>query len=164
VTAFPKPTREPKVYQRLGHRVYAPPPVAPLTPVLRRGQQSRCDALALAQDKQEAVRSEPYRRLVAALPCAHCGIAGYSQAAHPNTGKGAGLKTDDRFAFPLCGPRPLEAGCHTRFDQGALFSKAARRAIEPAWTADTVRRIVAAGQWPERLPMLIQQPDGSYAP
>ncbi|WP_258304996.1 hypothetical protein, partial [Escherichia coli] len=39
--------------------------------------------------KEAPVRSEPYRRAVASLPCVICGVHGYSQAAHANTGKGA---------------------------------------------------------------------------
>lgn len=32
----------------------------------------------------------------------------------------------------------------------ALFSKEARRLIEPAWVADTQRRIQAMGCWPKK--------------
>lgn len=106
--------------------------------------------------KTESVRHEGYRRLVAAMPCKHCGIHGYSQAAHPNTNKGAGLKTDDRECFALCTVHPvgggLVTGCHELFDQGALFTKAVRREIEPAWGADTRAAIRASGQWPADLP------------
>ena len=42
--------------------------------------------------KAAPVRSEPYRRAVATLPCAICGVHGYSQAAHANQGKGMGMK------------------------------------------------------------------------
>lgn len=101
--------------------------------------------------KTEVVRSETYRRLVAAMPCIACGC-GPCQAAHPNTGKGMGMKTDDRLCFPLCGPQPGRPGCHALFDQGAMFTKSQRRAIEPAWGADTRRRIKANGKWPKRLP------------
>lgn len=104
--------------------------------------------------KDEPVRSEPYRRLVAALPCKVCGIVGSSQAAHPNTGKGAGLKTDDRLCFPLCCDRPGVQGCHAKFDQHAWFTRAARREIEPSWGADTRRQITAMGQWPADLPKI----------
>lgn len=39
--------------------------------------------------KAAPVRSEPYRRAVATLPCAICGVPGYSQAAHlPPEAKG----------------------------------------------------------------------------
>lgn len=79
--------------------------------------------------KVAPVRSEPYRRLVAALPCIRCGIAGFSQAAHPNTGKGAGTKTDDRLCFPLCACRPGVRGCHSLFDQGGLYTREQRRAM-----------------------------------
>lgn len=40
-------------------------------------------------EKENPVRSERYRRAVASLPCAYCGIEGYSQAAHlPPEAKG----------------------------------------------------------------------------
>lgn len=120
-------------------------------PVERRGTYT--GAIAGPAPKTEIVRSEAYRRLVADMPCIACGC-GPCQAAHPNTGKGMGLKTDDRRCFPLCGPVPGRPGpgCHALFDQGAMFSKAARRAIEPAWGADTRRRIIANGLWPANVP------------
>jgi hypothetical protein len=111
-----------------------------------------------ASAEPDPVRHEGYRRLVAKLPCKRCGIYGYSQAAHPNTGKGAGTKTDDRKCFPLCTVHPvlggLITGCHEQFDQGALFTKAERRALEEVWSADTRRTIFAMGLWPSDLPML----------
>ena len=42
--------------------------------------------------KAAPVRSEAYRRAVATLPCAICGVHGYSQAAHGSEGKGMGIK------------------------------------------------------------------------
>jgi hypothetical protein len=102
--------------------------------------------------KMEPVRHEGYRRLVALLPCLACGIAQLSQAAHPNTGKGQGLKTDDRECFPLCTDRPLQQGCHPLFDQGVMFPKEQRREIEPVWGRQTRARIRAMGMWPADLP------------
>lgn len=102
--------------------------------------------------KDEPVRSEAYRRLVAAYPCKNCGIAGYSQAAHPNTGKGMGLKTDDRLCFPLCSDRPGVEGCHPKFDQYRLMPKEVQQRLEVAWGADQRRQIEAAGLWPKHLP------------
>lgn len=104
--------------------------------------------------KECAVEHKGYRRLVAALPCKACGIAGLSQAAHPNTGKGAGIKTDDRECFPLCADSPGRLGCHPKFDQGAMFTKAVRREIEQVWAADTRQKIEAAGRWPIGLPKM----------
>lgn len=101
--------------------------------------------------KQAPVRSEAYRRAVAALPCAICGTPGFSQAAHANTGKGMGMKACDLTLFPACADRPGVVGCHTKLDQGALFSKAVRRELEPVWAADTQRKIKAMGQWPANL-------------
>ena len=127
-------------------------PAAPLRRVERAGVMANCSDMGNPMSKTEIVRSEAYRRLVAAMPCIACGC-GPCQAAHPNTDKGMSMKTDDRLCFPLCGPQPGRPGCHALFDQGAMFSKAARRAIEPAWGADTRRRILANQQWPKGLPL-----------
>jgi hypothetical protein len=104
--------------------------------------------------KDKPVRSEAYRRAVASLPCAICGIEGHSQCAHSNAGKGMGQKSDDRNSFALCGPRPGEAGCHARFDQGALFTKEERRAFEKFAATFTQKLIVSRGLWPANLPRI----------
>ena len=109
-----KPLATPVVYAVIGNSVAAMPKVAP-------------------------VRSEAYRRAVAALPCVICLTQGFSQAAHANTGKGMGMKACDLTLFPACADRPGWRGCHSRLDQGALFSKDVRRALEPVWAADTQR-------------------------
>lgn len=119
-----KPLAAPVVYAVIGDSVDAMPKVAP-------------------------VRSEAYRRAVAELPCVICKITGISQCAHANTGKGAGTKASDLDSFPLCACQPGRQGCHSKFDQGALFTKAARRLIEPAWIADTQRIVMATKNWPK---------------
>jgi hypothetical protein len=43
-------------------------------------------------------------------------------------------------------------GCHSKLDQGALFTRAVRQQLEPAWAADTQRRLLAMGLWPKNLP------------
>lgn len=123
-----------------------------LVPLTRPARYARA-TMALPVPKDEPVRSEPYRRLVAALPCMLCGIEGFTQHAHGNRSKGMGLKTCDLFAFPLCAPRPGAAGCHAQLDQGTLFPKAARREIEQEWARRTVQFVIAAGQWPAGLPV-----------
>jgi hypothetical protein len=103
--------------------------------------------------KQSAVRSEPYRRLVAALPCRACGIQGYGQAAHlPPDGKG--IKQDDRQIFSLCCTRVGIPGCHQDYDQYRMFSREEAMVVGIAWAADTRRQIVAMGKWPKNLPRL----------
>ena len=85
---------------------------------------------------------------------------GYSQAAHGSDGKGMGIKACDlKTLFPACCDRPGVRGCHSRLDQGALFSKAARHALEPVWAADTQRKIHAMGLWPKNLPHPIESLD-----
>ena len=106
--------------------------------------------------KAAPVRSEALRRAVASLPCINCGVPGHSQCAHSNSGKGAGIKASDLDSFPLCTVHPgadgrLVQGCHEKFDQGALFTKAVRREQEPVWAADTQRRLLAMGLVPTSL-------------
>jgi hypothetical protein len=113
---------------------------------------------AKAEEKPEAalpkdapVRSEPYRRLVAARPCKNCGRQRHSQAAHvPPAGKA--IKQDDRETFPLCADGPYGKGCHPKFDQFELMprDKAVRQGRK--WAAETRAEIEADGTWPKRLP------------
>ena len=106
--------------------------------------------------KSQPVRNEAYRRLVAALPCVICGIAGQSQAAHGSGAgtavcKGMGIKSCDLTCAPFCVPH------HQQLDQGAMFTKAVRHQLEPAWAADTQRKIHAMGKWPKGIPYPHQQ-------
>ena len=127
-----------------------PAPSVPV-PLARRGAPVQIADAPVQVLKEQPVRSEAYRRLVAALPCAMCGRPGPSQAAHPNTGKGLALKACDLLAFPLCADRPGEIGCHMLFDQGAMFDKLARRVAEVRWGRQTQERIMFEGSWPAGL-------------
>lgn len=140
--------RTPRREQRDPDRVRSMPTV---TPGAFRAPQPVATAPAPVP-KVEPIRCKAYLRLVAQLPCKACGIWGYSQAAHANTGKGMGTKACDLHTFPLCADRPGQRGCHSLFDQGALFSKEARRLIEPVWVADTQRQIHAMAAWPKKYP------------
>ena len=151
-TAF-KP-RVPQWAQRDPDRVRSMPTV---TPGAFRVPGPVASAPAARVEKAAPVRSEALRRAVASLPCINCGVPGHSQCAHANTGKGASIKACDLQSFPLCTVHPgpdgtLVQGCHERFDQGALFSKLVRRELEPAWIADTQRKIYSMGLWPQKLP------------
>ena len=146
--------RAPRHEQRDPDRVRSMPTV---TPGAFRAPEPVASAPAAQVAKAAPVRSEAYRRAVASLPCINCGVPGYSQCAHSNSGKGAGIKASDLDSFPLCTVHPgpdgtLVQGCHERFDQGALFSKLVRRDLEPAWIADTQRKIFSMGLWPQKLP------------
>lgn len=85
--------------------------------------------------KPHTFRSVAYRKKVAGLACINCGKAPPSQCAHANTGKGMALKASDADSFPLCPP------CHRQFDQGAMFAKAERRAVEQIWIAQTRKEL-----------------------
>ena len=109
----------------------------------------------VAVPKAAPVRSEAYRRAVASLPCAYCGIEGYSQHAHENDGKGARMKVDDRRAMPLCCTRPGIEGCHVAFDQYRLVpgGREAHIALGRALAEQTRNRLNAMGLWPKALPL-----------
>ena len=129
-------------------------PVAPASPLARPANYAPAAGHAAAVPKEAPARSESYRRAVAALPCIHCGIAGHSQHAHANAGKGLGLKTDDRAGFPLCAPRPGIEGCHARFDQYRLLPGGRDEHAEAGerWAERTRAAVLEAGVWPDRLP------------
>ncbi len=146
-TAF-KP-RVPQWAQRDPDRVRSMPTV---TPGAFRVPGPVASAPAARVEKSAPVRSEAYRRAVASLPCAICGIQGYSQAAHlPPEAKG--MKQSDLLTFPLCCTRVGIPGCHQDYDQYRLFPRAAAMAVGRAWAADTQRRILAMGLWPKALPL-----------
>lgn len=133
-TQKPKPDRAPMEWP--GRQAFAP--------------AVRCDVVGRAQPKENAIQSEPYRRLVASYPCIHCQIQGYSQAAHPPpTGKGR--KEDDRECFPLCCTRPGITGCHVEFDQYRLISTDQMREVAAAWGVRTRNQIIVDGLWPAGL-------------
>lgn len=114
---------------------------------------TRCDGVGAAQPKTEAIRSEAYRRLVAAMPCKACGIQGYSQAAHlPPDGKG--VKQDDRLIFPLCCTRVGVTGCHADFDQYRMHPHEVAIAIGLNWAIETMQAIITSGNWPKNLPKM----------
>ena len=127
-SAIPESQRRSAVFARMD--VPAAPPVAKAAPE----------------------RSETYRRLVAALPCASCGKVGRSQHAHTNFGKAKAMKNDDRDAMPLCADEPGLQGCHAAFDQYTLMDGGRAAHVEQGRTcaAQTRQRIEALGLWPAK--------------
>jgi hypothetical protein len=117
--------------------------------------------------KENAVYSEPYRRLVAAMPCIVCGLEGHSQAAHPPpTAKGR--KEDDRLTFPLCTIHPgasgdLVQGCHFEFDQMQMVPREDMRHVAGHFAAQTRQQIRDAGQWPASVPNF-EEPELEHVP
>lgn len=96
--------------------------------------------------KDTPVRSEPYRRFVAQQACFGCGVEGFSQAAHPNRGKGLALKTCDLKCFPLCAPHFGLIGCHQQHDLRIDVGRDESREIEAAYVQRMQRISKAAGR------------------
>lgn len=95
------------------------------------------------------MKSEQHRRNVASLPCAECGIEGYSQCAHANGyeyGKGRGMKSSDLATFPLCCTRIGEVGCHVRHDQLIGMTKDEAREREHRYILTTLSQLFEAGK------------------
>lgn len=111
---------------------YTPRPRQPAKAVAANDGKAR---MVVPIPKEDRLDDIDYRRLVATLKCINCGAVGKSQAAHPNTGKGMGLKTDDRDCFPLCTVGGMD--CHGGLDQRAMFDKQTRRELEPLWANQT---------------------------
>lgn len=107
------------------------------------------DGVFNAQPKNPPRRSEPYRRWVASLPCAQCGIHGHSQCAHSDEGKGLGIKAGDDTCFPACADRPGVLGCHTLIGATGSMSREQRRALEQVHSESTRALAKDAGQWPK---------------
>jgi hypothetical protein len=139
-TAF-KLKQPERVRQR--DREYIPSTVKPVTP----GSYGACGERAEPMPKDAPVRSEAYRRLVAAMPCKYCGRVGRSQAAHPPP-DGKAIKHDDRLCFALCADELGRKGCHPRFDQYELFPHDEALRMAAHWGEETRVEIIAAGDWP----------------
>lgn len=88
-------------------------------------------------------------KAVASLPCACCGIIGYSQAAHSNRhqdGKGLGLKANYLATFPLCCTRPGIVGCHVAHDQLIGMTREEADARTEIYIADTLAKLARAAK------------------
>jgi hypothetical protein len=123
-------------------------PRPPVTPGNGRGVYAPASDLALAQPKEPPIRSESYRRWVASLPCIVCRIEGYTQAAHPNRGRGLGQKASDLDCFPLCATRPGHMGHHAEHDLLIEMTLDERRERE-AMYIDQTRELAKACGRPE---------------
>lgn len=102
--------------------------------------------------KVAPLRSEPYRRWVAFLPCCHCGRAGPSQCAHGDQGKGAAIKACDSTCFPLCADAPGRRGCHSLIGASGEFSREQRRTLEARYARLVQRWAYRENQWPKDWP------------
>ena len=104
--------------------------------------------------KVRPVRSEPYRRYVAQLPCYRCGVSGITQACHGDQDKGMATKTSDLTCWPGCGPDHMgNAGCHDFV--GRKLDKEARRAFELRAAADTREALILKSRADPKLHALL---------
>jgi len=135
---------------------YVPPPSPPVTRggggVIR-----RIDDAPITIQKENVITSLAYQALVRKLPCARCGIVGFSQFCHSDEGKGIGIKTDDRRGWPGCGPHleggQMVNGCHWFVGTSGSLKQAERRELEARMSAETRLQILRQGAWPKSLPL-----------
>lgn len=91
-------------------------------------------------------RSKKHLKNVAGLCCQHCGLDGYTQAAHSNQlihGKGRGIKASDEFTAALC------LKCHYELDQGKNLTKEQRTEMWDLAHIRTKAELIRLGLWPE---------------
>lgn len=122
---------------------------AEVVTLARAGLTAEERSLVLVQPipKENAWRSEPYRRLVASFACEHCSLQGFSQFAHGDFTKGMGIKTDDRTGYAACCDRPHRVGCHTLIGSSGRFSRDQRRVLERRYANQTIARVCRMGLW-----------------
>ncbi len=126
---------------------YTRPARAPLVPRSEPARATlRSKPALVAVPKSIILRSESYRCWVATLPCIVCRIEGYSQAAHPNFGRGLGQKASDLDCFPLCCTRPGHMGHHAEHDLLIEMTRDERRELERGYIARTHATARAAGR------------------
>ena len=129
-------------------RQYVAPPPAPVRPLDRVPNYSAAND-AEPVPKMTYLRSEEYRRFVASHACFACGIAGWSQCAHPNQpkfGKGGHIKASDEFCFPLCSTRPGHVGCHVMHDLSLDSTRGERNEAEDRYVERMQALARAAGR------------------
>ena len=93
-------------------------------------------------------RSKKHLKNVSSIPCQHCGLDGYTQAAHSNQlihGKGRGIKASDEYTAALC------LKCHYELDQGNILSKEERVEMWDNAHKKTVTELKRLGMWPNEL-------------
>jgi hypothetical protein len=98
-------------------------------------------------------RSKKHLKNVSSLPCQHCGLDGYTQAAHSNQlqhGKGRGIKASDEFTAALCLKH------HYEIDQGSNLTKEERIDLWNKAYEKTVKALKQQGLWPEELTSSIE--------
>ncbi|WP_019573441.1 hypothetical protein [Curvibacter lanceolatus] len=134
-------------------KIYTPPPApAPVPGRLVKMAAINDEPPTARVDKEEAIQHQGYMRLVRLLPCAHCGIEGYTQFCHTDMGKGMGLKTDCRLGWPGCGPQDGKPGCHHLLGTSGRLGREERRRLEAEYAARTRQKINDLGLWPKNLP------------
>ena len=114
------------------------------TPLKRQGKPRPVNRKRKAREFARAYGSTARVEFVKALPCANCGIVGYSQNAHTENG-GAGRKGPYTSIIPLCGPHGFPGfiyeGCHARWDRHEIpttldrefAAQATAEHVEAAW-------------------------------
>jgi len=127
----------------------------PERPILRLARVPKpSEPVFSPQPKATYVRDEDYRRAVASLPCARCGIVGFTQCCHSDSGedgKGGAIKACDLSSWPGCGPRPGVPGCHYEVGHGAVLGREEKRAFEVKAAADTRAHLIAMSAMDARL-------------
>ncbi len=94
-----------------------------------------------AKETTRSMGTKARRKFVASLPCAACGVVGYSVNAHLLGNGGMGRKKDHTTIGPLCGPRPNRYSRKLIFEGHHRLYDEDRRAFDldqPTFNAERV--------------------------
>jgi len=89
-----------------------------------------------------------YRRAVALLPCACCGVMGYSECVDTRYSDGG----SSLHTIPLCADRLGQRGCRSLLASGVLQSEVMGCEIIPQWIADTRSKLLSTRLWNGTVP------------
>lgn len=116
------------------------PPRTPRKPRHPLQSASRPKAKNAKRQKREKVRTNgsPERdAFVRSLPCAACGVVGYSEVAHVGReGKGGSRKANADQTAPLCGPRPAGNRCFANYEGCHRASHRGQQTFEAFYEVD----------------------------
>ena len=129
INPVPKPTRRPK----------APRDLVRKTALAKSNPERRAERFETQYGGSE------YVEYLHSLGCAICGVTGWTEAAHTETG-GMGMKAPANTLVPLCGDRTGTTGCHRllgeqpwKLPAGTLYRmRSLARKLHADWTTRRV--------------------------
>lgn len=124
------------------------------SPIKRSGRPRKSNPKRRRSEFARCYHSKERVEFVKSLPCAACGVQGYSENAHVLGNGGMSRKADYTTIAPLCGvhtmwaasgegsPQPITLiGCHAQFDQMGSSFYSSFPSFEPENAAEETEKL-----------------------